>query len=58
MDNLFRELGDLEQNLFILKQVLKEKQLTADEEKEVKKEMINIKRNIIKITNKIKKENI
>lgn len=55
MDNLFKELGDLEQNLFILKQVLLETQLTADEEAEVRKEMTDIKKNITRISNKIKR---
>lgn len=55
MDNLFKELGDLETNLFILKQVLLETQLTAVEEAEVRKEMTDIKKNITRISNKIKR---
>lgn len=56
MENLFKELGDLETGLFILKQVLKERQLTANEEKEVRKEIADTKRKITIIENKLRGE--
>ena len=38
------KLKDIEQEIFILNKVLEEKQLTVEEEKEVKKEIANLKR--------------
>lgn len=38
------KLKDIEQDIFILNDILEHKQLTAEEEKEIKKEIANLKR--------------
>jgi len=49
-----RELGDIEQEIFILRKVLEERRLTVDEEKEVKQEMANLKRRYTILEKKLK----
>lgn len=56
MKDLFKELGDLEQNIFILEQVKKEKNLTVDEQTEIEKEIKECKRKITIINNKLESE--
>lgn len=55
MEDLFRELGDLKQNLFILNKIKQEKILRVDEEKKLDKEIKQVKSKIIKIEKELKK---